>query len=156
MKPQYIIDGYNMIRRIDFYRAKFNQSAEKGRDALVVQLANFRRNSQSHIIVVFDGDSAGNPKSGIKTIFSKSQTADDVIKKMVDKDKHLFAITVVSSDLAVMRYAKSCGCEVISSEDFHKKISTLKNDTMDEFKEKNDPQLSSKEIAQWLDIFNKR
>ena len=156
MKLQYIIDGYNMIRRIDSYRTKFNQSAENGRKALVIQLANFRSRARSEVVVVFDGGSGGGLHSGIKVIFSRSQTADDVIKKMVDKDKHHFAITVVSSDTAVMRYAKSCGCGVLSSEAFHKKISDLKGDAMEEVKEKNDPQLSTGQVADWLEIFNKK
>jgi predicted RNA-binding protein with PIN domain len=159
MKSLFIVDGYNVIRRIDILRAKFNVSAEKGREALVIQLANWRHHSKSDVVVVFDGDSSSSvdSKSGIRIVFSKSHhSADDVIKKLVDNDKSRFAMTVVSSDTAVTRYAKSSGCAVMSSEAFHKKVSDVRNSEVEESEEKNDPQLSSKEIAQWLDMFNKK
>lgn len=154
---KYIIDGYNMIRKIGALRAHDAQSLEKGRQALIMKLSGFRLQSKADITVVFDGQrSSLTSQSGITVRFSNlPNKADEMIKKMVDQNKKAQEITVVSSDNEILKFAKGCGCKTERSEDFYKKIAQSQTaGPVKELGEKNDPQLSSKEIEEWKKLFN--
>lgn len=156
---RYIIDGYNMIRKIDVLRAHDAQSLEKGRQALIIQLSSFRMKSKAEITVVFDGQKSSlSSQSGITVRFSNlPNKADEMIKKLVDQNKKAPETTVVSSDNEVMWYAKGCGCKVERSEDFYKKIIESKRTmTVKDLEDKDNPQLSSKEIRKWMALFNSK
>lgn len=155
---KYIIDGYNMIRKIDALRAHDAMSLEKGRQALIVKLSRFRIESKADITVVFDGQrSSLSSQSGITVRFSSlPNKADEMIKNLVDQKKTQ-ETTVVSSDNEIMWYAKGCGCKTERSEDFYEKISRSKTaGTVKDLEEKNDPQLSSKDVGEWMKIFNSK
>jgi len=156
---KYIIDGYNMIRKINSLRAHDAQSLEKGRQALIMKLSGFRLQNNADITIVFDGQKTSfGSQSGITVYFSNlPNKADEMIKKLVDKNKKTNETTVVSSDNEVMWYAKGCGCKVERSEEFFKKISESKqSETVKELEEKDNPQLSSKEIKEWMTLFNSK
>lgn len=156
---KYIIDGYNMIRKIGSLRAHDVQSLEKGREALIMKLISFKLHSKADITIVFDGQkSSSSSQSGIKIRFSNlPNKADELIKKLVDQNKKAQETTVVSSDNEVMWYAKGCGCKVERSEDFYQKISgSIKPNSIGDLEEKNDPHLSSKEIKEWMTLFNSK
>jgi hypothetical protein len=154
---KYIIDGYNMIRKIDALRAQDAKSLEKGRQALIHLLSRFRMNTKAEITVVFDGQKTSlSSQSGIHIRFSSLPgKADEMIKKLVDQNDKAREITVVSSDQEIMRYAKGCGCKVERSEKFYAAIGrTANTTTVKDLEEKNDPQLSSKEIDEWKKLFD--
>jgi uncharacterized protein len=156
---KYIIDGYNMIRKITALRAHDAQSLEKGRNALVMMLSRFRIESKAELTVVFDGQKSSlSSQSGITIRFSDlTNKADEMIKKLVDQNKKNQETTVVSSDNEIMWYAKGCGCKVERSEDFYKKINSSKNTgTVKDLEEKNNPQLSDKEVKEWVKLFNSK
>lgn len=156
---RYIIDGYNMIRKIDALRAHDAKSLEKGRQALIAKLSRFRIESNAEITVVFDGQrSSMTSQSGITVRFSNlPNKADEMIKRLVDQNKKAQETTVVSSDNEVMWYAKGCGCKTERSDEFYKKISRSKTaGIIKDLEEKNDPQLSSKDIGEWMKIFNSK
>jgi predicted RNA-binding protein with PIN domain len=156
---KYIIDGYNMIRKIDALRAHDAKSLEKGRQALIQKLSRFRIGSKAEITVVFDGQKSSlTSQSGITIRFSNlPNKADEMIKKLVDQNKKAQETTVVSSDREVMVYAKGCGCKTQRSEDFYKKIDQTKTaGIIKDLEEKHDPQLSSKDIGEWMKIFNSK
>lgn len=156
---RYIIDGYNMIRKIDALRAHDAQSLEKGRQALIMKLSGFRLQSKADITIVFDGQKSSlASQSGITVCFSNlPNKADEMIKKLVDQNKKTQETTVVSSDNEVMWYAKGCGCKVERSEDFYKKITgSKKSEMVKDLEEKDNPQLSTKEIKDWMALFNSK
>jgi len=156
MKMHYLIDGYNLIHRIDSYRSKLGKSLEEARQTLLIQLSSFRAASGSEITIVFDGAaSGGSLRSGISILFSNlPNKADELIKRMVDQNKSKQSLTVVSSDREVTWYAKGCGCSIMTAESFYQKMKTRKSEaSASDLQEKSDPQLSPREISEWMKIF---
>ncbi len=156
----YIIDGYNVIHRIEALRIQLVQSLEKGRTALISRISPFQARHRPEITVVFDGEQspgASRHEPGqMKIRFSKAPgKADDLIKRLVDECPNKTDLTVVSSDMAVLHYAKASGCRLLSSEQFYQLLSEKKvTDTGDDLGKKGDPQLSRSEIRDWIDLFN--
>lgn len=159
-KHQYIIDGYNMIHRIERYRSLLVTSLENARQGLLLQLSNFRARTMADLSVVFDGQRSSRQKTyGIKVYYSdRPNNADDFIKRLVDTLKHRNMVTVVSSDNEVMWYAKNSGCAVVSVEHFQSQLERVKTTSAagKEMDAKSDPNLSSKEIDEWIKLFNQK
>ena len=122
-----IIDGYNLIRQSAILSALDQQDIMLGREALVSQLAAYRKIKSHRITVVFDA--RNNPLSaqqndrykGIAIRFSRSgETADDVIKRMAQRERE--KALVVSSDRDIVNFAALCGAATISAPQFEGKI----------------------------------
>lgn len=159
MKSQYIVDGYNLIHRIDALRSQMGKSLEAAREMLIRKLLQFQLQHRSVVTVVFDSSEGGAlpgvHRSGINIIYTKPpQNADQTIKSIVDKNKNRHELVVVSSDQEVMYYAKASGCRFLSVESFYQSLS-VKSETAANGapEEKSNPQMSKKEIAAWLDLF---
>jgi predicted RNA-binding protein with PIN domain len=126
MPLELIIDGYNLIRQSDSFRRLDARSLEKGREALLKRLAEYKKVRGHPITVVFDGWGSFNPFStdtrhkGISVVFTgKGQLADDWIKRKV---KQLQYGAVVTSDREVGRYAERQGVPAIASDLFESKM----------------------------------
>lgn len=111
-----IIDGYNVI-------GIFHKDMQKARDDFIELLINYKKYKDHDITVVFDGYKSGDReerlsfKGGIRVIFSRlGEKADDVIKRIISKDKKEWI--VVSSDKDIASYAWSINCIPLSSETF--------------------------------------
>lgn len=122
-----LIDGYNLIRQSPNLSIKDAQSLEKGRNALVRQLAAYKNLKGHQITVVFDAQFTDNleieefSQAGIHLMFSEAhQTADDVIIQMVERDRS--QLIVVSSDNKILQAAKSSGAAYLNSPEFEKKL----------------------------------
>jgi len=122
-----IIDGYNLIRQSKVFGPLDRQDIARGREALIGQLAAYRRLKPHRITVVFDGARA--PESaaprdrvkGISIVFSRAgELADSVITRMArqERDRAL----VVSSDQSVARSAEACGAAAIDSREFESRM----------------------------------
>jgi predicted RNA-binding protein with PIN domain len=127
MSIHIIIDGYNLIRQSDSLSVIDNQDIQLGREALIDTLAAYKRIKNHRVTVVFDGINASlfsHQKDRIKGIEIKfssgGESADTVIKRMVDKEGE--RALVVSSDLDVTNFASSKGAATISSPLFEKKV----------------------------------
>jgi uncharacterized protein len=159
MITQYIIDGYNLIHRVDVLRARLNKSLESARLFLITKLSEHQIIHHIKISVVFDSKEGPvlNPvfKTNIDVIYSKPPSnADQVIKNIIDKNKNRHDLLIVSSDQEVMFYAKASGCRFISSENFYATVNDKnKMKKSENLEEKSNPQMSKKEIAQWMDLF---
>jgi predicted RNA-binding protein with PIN domain len=123
-----IIDGYNLIRQSSRLSALEDQDIQFGRDALIEDLAAYKRLKSHRITVVFDGANAppavqGRSRDrGIDIRFSRSgELADDLINKMV-LDVREQAL-VVSSDQEVAGFALDHGAAAISSPEFETRLS---------------------------------
>ena len=160
MNHHYIIDGYNVLHRIETFRIQMVQSLEKGRSALITRVSAFQARHRADVTVVFDGDhlSGVQPSAAglVRIQYSRSpRKADDVIKRLIDQSSHKSDMTVVSSDMEVMHYAKASGCRTLSSEQFFSMLSAkAKQDNDPDLGKKGDPQLSRSEINGWIDLFN--
>ena len=116
-----IVDGYNLIRCSPSLRKREREGLEEGREALLEELARYRRLKGHEITVVFDG--MGNPhlgtraytERGIRVIFTGSSRADDWIKKEVRKGKR---VVVVTSDREIREHVERAGSVAIGSGEF--------------------------------------
>jgi predicted RNA-binding protein with PIN domain len=118
-----LIDGYNLIRQSVSLKRFERQSLEAGRNALIAWLADYRRQKDHRITVVFDGWESGQPleerdySSGISIIYSsRGVKADDVLKRITASTDE--EILVVSSDREIASYATRRGKATLSSAEF--------------------------------------
>ena len=122
-----IIDGYNLIRQSDTLRPLDQAALEWGREALIDQLAAYKRLKRHKITVVFDGSQRYRfpgptfSEKGISVRFSRQgESADAVIKRMSARERE--KAVVVSSDQAVTDFAASCNAATIGSDAFMEKM----------------------------------
>ncbi len=133
----YLIDGNNLIGKIKklFDMQKKDGQAARGTLAIMLE-RSFKKNKQ-RINLFFDGfENEAIPFSLGKIIYSNKKTADEEIKLMIENSNSRRNLVVVSSDIEIIKFAKSCGCNVTSSEEFAKKLSH--KDAIDEEKSKID------------------
>jgi len=124
----YIIDGNNLIGKINKLWHLQKVDGQKAREQLVFMLERYFAGKKVKVSLHFDGF----PKDVIKTsklkiIYSENKTADDRIKNEIDIANNPKLITVVSSDLSVFNYAKANSCKRIKSEQFAKQLSGKKS-----------------------------
>ncbi len=120
MSLHYIIDGYNVIKQVSFLTGKKLRS---GREGLVRFIERYRPHgsSRNKVTLVFDGQadvSSPQLKSQVIVIFSKGESADDKIKRMVERSKNPKLIVVVTDDKEIMFCCRSIGATVSSVREF--------------------------------------
>ncbi len=122
-----IIDGYNLIRQSSTLSVLDDQDIQLGREALIDQLAAYKRLKRHRISVVFDGQNAPTISTrrdrvkGIDIIFSSmGELADTVIKRMVSGEKE--RALVITSDRDIQSYASAHGANVVNSPAFEEKL----------------------------------
>jgi len=100
---------------------------ELGRQTLLDRLAVYKRLKGHQITVVFDGAAQysvfnrSEREKGINVRFSRhGETADDVIKRMVRRERQ--KATVVSSDREVAGFSESQGAAAIGAREFEQKL----------------------------------
>ena len=125
--PHIIIDGYNLIRQSFRWGMLDAQDMRAGREALLEDLAAYKKKKAFRITVVFDGAKAPGffPKNdrihGITVTFSHAgESADDVIKRMAETLRE--GALVVSSDRDVASFASRQGAGVIGSVEFERRV----------------------------------
>jgi len=123
MSLHYILDGYNIIRQSDFLsKAQLKDS----RHALI-SFINERKpcgSSNNKVTVVFDGRSDvfyAQEKGTIEVLFSRNESADEHIKKMVEALVNPRQSVVVSDDRDICLYVRSLGARVMSVSEFIEK-----------------------------------
>lgn len=127
MIKKYIIDGNNLIGKIDELWKLQEKEKQLSRLKLVYKLEAYFRNKNVQVSLHFDGfANEAIPTNKIKITYSDNIPADLKIKKEIDNSKNPKLITVVSSDRSVMEYGKVNSCTVITSEDFSKNIEQTK------------------------------
>jgi predicted RNA-binding protein with PIN domain len=136
MSIHIIIDGYNLIRQSRSLSDFDQLNIQRGREALLESLDDYRRVRKHQMTVVFDG--AGAPSfstptdqfRGIEIKFSRSgESADTVIKKMSDRLKE--KALVVSSDRDIIDHVVLQGAATISSQYFYKIIGNASHNIND-------------------------
>ena len=151
-----IIDGYNYIGATrDISLGDINKE-----DKLVDKLLSFVQKKKNKITVVFDGqegsiyDGPKKYKKGpINIVFSSSSsTADEMIKRMIDKSDHKRDLLIISSDRDVFGYAVRKGAKAINCTEFENEMkkSMIKGD-----KELN-RNLTDAEVDFWIKTFGDR
>lgn len=117
---QWLIDGYNVIRRDADLHGREAESLEAGRTALLALLARLASRVSDNFTVVFDGArrSGGAPSAGrVQVMFSRPpETADDALRRLATTLRE--GAVVVSSDHAVQNSARRAGAVAVSAEAF--------------------------------------
>lgn len=117
-----LIDGNNLIHKSDNLKKQFLKDKTASQLSLIETVYS-KVSRTDKVIIVFDG--FGNfKKTGV--LFSEKDTADNIIRRKIEKFADHKKLKVVSSDNEIMRLAKVCGCIVQKSEEFWKSINTVK------------------------------
>ena len=149
----YLIDGHNLIPKVGLRLDSPDDEME-----LVAILQEFARLKRQKVEVYFDGapiGQAGTQSLGtIRAHFVKlGQTADNAIRIRLNKmKKEAKNWTVVSSDREVQNMARVTQAEFLSSEEFVKLLSKVRNSAPKA--NSDDKKLSSTEVVEWLKIFH--
>jgi predicted RNA-binding protein with PIN domain len=126
MSLQYIIDGCNVINHPIFI-ARANKRITDQRAALLELIKSKRLtgSARNKVIVVFDGYAAAQDihaisrqASAVEVIFSRKETADERIMKLVSDFCATKSTVVVSDDNQIRIFAKSAGAKVLGVEEF--------------------------------------
>lgn len=124
---QWLVDGYNVIRRDPALASREAVSLEAGRDALCRRLAEVARVSGEGFTVVFDG--AGRGGSGVsggavRVLFSSArESADRLLARMATRGG-----AVVSNDREVRRAAARAGAIAVSTDEFLARLDRVTGD----------------------------
>jgi len=122
MPLHYVIDAYNIINHIAF--PLIHRKIKDPQRALLEFVKNQKpgRKSRNKVTLVFDGYPKVLEQSleeeGIDVIFSREETADTRIKRMVETSKDPKNIAVVSDDREIQFFIKSVGARSIGVEEF--------------------------------------
>ncbi len=121
MSLHYIIDGYNLVRHRVFEGV--HKGADKPR-ALVhcIRERHLCGSRKNKITIVFDGfpaaGSAHIEDPALEILFSREESADERIKRLVESAAHPKTVLVVSDDNEVRFFARSAGTQVLKVAEF--------------------------------------
>jgi len=152
----YLIDGNNLLGRLAAHELR----DRAGRDGLVVRLLAFQRVTRTRIQLVFDGRPADeqilvlvNAKFTIRYP-DQGQSADDVIKDIIERQTDKRRFFVVSSDRDIRDFARKHGVLSITSDDFAGQLkAALKERKKQRELEKRPETPTRLEIDLWDEVF---
>jgi predicted RNA-binding protein with PIN domain len=148
----YLIDGHNLIPKLGLRLDSLDDEMEL--IAILQEYVRIQRKKQ--VEVYFDGapaSHAGTRKLGTVTahFVSLGSTADSAIRKRLNRlGKSAKNWIVVSSDRQVRVDAKSTGADVLSSDEFAKRLKQARDTAP---KPADDRPLSGQEVDEWLQVF---
>jgi len=114
-----LVDGYNIIKNSASFQQLEARNLAAARSALITQLVNRYRHTPHRVIVVFDGDAAGEQVSyerRICIIYSRyNETADSVIARLAAEARQVGReVEMYSNDGEVQQAVAQQGGEVYS------------------------------------------
>ncbi len=103
----FIIDGYNVIKQHKRLKCLTLQTARQ--QLREITLGKITRDKAT---LVYDGKdlplvNRQNSSSIIEELFSRGETADELIKKMIKKAKNPSQLVIITNDREIQRFAKS-------------------------------------------------
>jgi len=150
-----IIDGYNLLKNNPDFANSNKYSLADQRDALITSLISYKSSRNIRLILVFDGDNLDRSlprelkRGGIEIMYSKPfKTADDLIIRLLEKISSKRQVTIITTDNAIIKTAKTMGAHIITSNKF---FSKMKREN--QIDEKYSANLTSQEIKEWIEIF---
>jgi predicted RNA-binding protein with PIN domain len=127
MSLHYIIDGYNILHHPNL--APANKEIHNPKAALLefIKANRLTGSLKNKISLVFDGYPDASGKNGnnadIEIIFSRHESADERIKRMVENSSSRKNIIAVSDDKEIRFCVKAAGAACLSVEEFtHLKV----------------------------------
>lgn len=124
MALHFILDGYNIIHQQE---PLMDKSLKEARDSLIRMIEFFRPQGSlnNKVTVVFDGRSeiwGGTPSSSVKVIFSKDESADSIIQRLVSQATNRKNIVVVTDDREIQYGVRPQGAQIMAVSLFLKKM----------------------------------
>ncbi|HSW55857.1 MAG TPA: NYN domain-containing protein [Ignavibacteriaceae bacterium] len=119
----YIIDGNNLIGKIKSLNQIQKKNKQHSREKLAFLLGRYFDKRKTSVNLHFDGfENDAIRVSGIKIIYSGSLTADEKIKREIERSKNPKNNILITSDSNLAQFGRVCSCQVIKSEEFAKQI----------------------------------
>jgi predicted RNA-binding protein with PIN domain len=120
MSLHFVLDGYNIIKQLP------SQSQKKlkfSRNALLwfVEEKRPQGSRKNKVTVVFDGKEDVLPykiDSSAEVIFTKNESADDKIKRIVEKSQNPKQVVVVTDDRELRFFVRRLGAKLMSVVEF--------------------------------------
>ncbi len=120
MSVQYFLDGYNAVNQIPHLAQKTIREAREGLVRLV-ETGGFSGSPRNEVTIVFDGQ-AGivyfRKPSGTKVIFSAGETADDLIKRLVERSGNKKNVYVITDDKGLSQNVRDFGAKTVGVKEF--------------------------------------
>jgi predicted RNA-binding protein with PIN domain len=121
----YLIDGNNVIGKVSSLKKLQSKNKQTSREKLALIVERYFSKKNAKVSLHFDG----HPKDVIKIqkgeiIYSRSVTADEMIKREIEKSKNPKNLIVITSDSNLKEFARKCSCTIISSEEFLKQYNS--------------------------------
>jgi predicted RNA-binding protein with PIN domain len=158
----HLIDGYNLLFATGRLTARSaRHSLEGARKDLLIQVAAGHGPTGSGVTVVFDAQSAppgcpsADDRGGVRVLFAKGKTADDLIEELIRDEPSPRLLTVVSDDHRIQQAARRRGCTVLGCLDYYEHLQTRPvRPPPPPCEPPAKPERSSpEETQQWLDVF---
>lgn len=158
MNPHYIIDGYNVIYRLEKFRHALSAGLEPARNELISLVRSYHAGKKINATIVFDGDEVGfidqstQPLHWLRVIYSKYPAkADPIIKQLIQKSSNKKDVVLVSADNDLAQCARQEHAQVLSPDEFYQRAS--KHASQDQVEQKFDSDVSEEEAREWLKLF---
>ncbi|MBD3290105.1 hypothetical protein GF337_14960 [candidate division KSB1 bacterium] len=158
MSQKIIIDGYNVLHKIDDYRKMLELDLESARNQLIRDLQTYKSRRRLEITVVFDGSAEAAPApeqsklAGVTVIYSHAPLkADPVIMDIIKNEKRKRRLTIVTDDGEIRRFAKDSGSDSMSPANFIRRIKSQSGQT--NFENKYNSDMSAEELREWEKLF---
>jgi uncharacterized protein len=154
-----LIDGHNLIGQIsDMSLSDPNDEAE-----LVQRLRVYRSAANRSITVVFDHGAGYVPPqslsgSGVEVVFANLRSsADEHIVQRIRQTRAPHELLVISSDQDIRTAARSCGAQVMTSQEFAQEMRRTHAPKRKRVRRPpREASLSPREVEEWLAVFKNR
>jgi len=120
MSLHYLLDGYNIVKKIPHLSDKNLEAARAGFYSLI-ETRRPQGSPRNKITIVFDGKSGVGPHlehSSLEVIFTRDKSADDEIKEIIRKVKNRARLVLVSDDRHLRLDVRAMGARIISVDEF--------------------------------------
>lgn len=149
---RYIIDGNNLIGKINELRSLQKKNPQASREKLAFMLDRYFSAKPQKATLHFDGFPAEAINTTyVKIEYSENKTADENIKFEIEISKNSKLLFIVSSDHNLIEFARVCSCSVIRSEEFAKNLKAVSSF---ESEEKLTKDISNDEIRKLFGVFD--
>jgi predicted RNA-binding protein with PIN domain len=153
----YLVDGNNFLG----FAFPGQHRDPENRMALVRKLLAFRKFTGSRVVLVFDGRVsddlaalAGGEEKFRVIQPPEGDSADDVIRDFIDRQKDRRRLFVVSSDREIRSYAREAGAQPLTCRDFAAELKgVLKERKLKREMDKPEPRASAMELGLWIEVF---
>ncbi len=130
----FIIDGYNALFRLK----PFLKGTARTREGFLQYIKTARPfgSLRNRVTVVFDGaegivTSKKTPFHPLRVIFSKRETADETIIRLLNREEHPGQTVVVTDDRELAERAKNLGAKTLAVPDFFSALAQKKEPQKD-------------------------